>query len=146
MQDQVRHLRPNEEEVVAKLIEDEAILINLVSGVYYSMDGSGARVWSLIEAGAGVEAIVATLASEYGVPLPRVNEDVHRLVAELLEQRLVFEADSAVVTGPTDRPVAAEKRDYVAPSLNIYTDMGDLLALDPPVPGFEDISWEKPRE
>lgn len=146
MQDQVRHVRLNEEEVVAKLIEDEAILINLVSGVYYSMDGCGARVWSLIEAGAALETIIATLASEYDVPMPRASEDVRRLIAELLEQRLVFAADSASVTLPTDLPIAAEKRDYAAPTLNIYTDMGDLLALDPPVPGFEDISWEKRRE
>ena len=30
-----------------------------------------------------------------------------------------------------------KKNIYTTPKLNIYNDMGDLLALDPPTPGFE---------
>ena len=37
-------LRPNDAEVTATVIDDEAIMINLTSGVYYSTDGVGARV------------------------------------------------------------------------------------------------------
>ena len=35
--------RVNTEEVAAKVIDGEAIIINLTTGVYYSMDGVGAR-------------------------------------------------------------------------------------------------------
>jgi len=32
----------------------------------------------------------------------------------------------------------------VAPRLDKYTDMQEMLALDPPLPGIEDIPWEPP--
>ena len=35
---------------------------------------------------------------------------------------------------------------YEAPTLNIYRDMGDLLALDPPMPGLADMAWKDPEE
>lgn len=142
MEREVRRVRPNDEEAVAKLIDGEAILINLVSSIYYSMEGTGALIWSLIEAGQPLEVIAAELAAAYDVSEPQAREDVERLVAELLEQRLVIVADGdAIAAQPGAR--AGEKRPYAAPKLNTYTDMGNLLALDPPVPGFELISWEK---
>ena len=39
-----------------------------------------------------------------------------------------------------------EKAPYEIPKLNIYRDMGDLLALDPPVPGLGDTPWKDPDE
>ncbi|MBI3785891.1 MAG: PqqD family protein [Deltaproteobacteria bacterium] len=137
-------VRLNDQEAVAKIIDGEAILINLVSGVYYSMDGTGAVIWSLIQAGEPVERMAASLAASYDVTLEQAAIDIEAVVRELLEQRLVV-PDDVPSSFPT-APVAAgngTKLPYVAPALNAYTDMGDLLALDPPVPGFNDISWEK---
>src|SRR5262245_26886534 len=73
---EVRRVRPNEEEVVAKLMDGEAIIINLVTGVYYSMEGAGASIWAMIEAGDAVDTIVSTLASECAIPRQRASEDV----------------------------------------------------------------------
>ena len=30
--------------------------------------------------------------------------------------------------------------------MNIYRDMGDLLALDPPTPGLGDTPWKDPED
>lgn len=142
---EARWVRPNEAEAVAKVMDGEAILINLATGNYFSMDGVGAWIWAMIEAGDSIEAIVAQVASTCDILPQRASEDVTRLIAELVEQRLAVESDEAPVSGASQQPHATEKREYVPPTLNVYTDMGDLLALDPPVPGFEDISWEKRR-
>ena len=37
-------MQPNKEEVAAKVMDGEAILINLSNGIYYSMDKVGAVV------------------------------------------------------------------------------------------------------
>ena len=42
-------LQPRDEEVAAKVIEGEAILINLANGVYYSMEKVGGLIWEMIE-------------------------------------------------------------------------------------------------
>jgi hypothetical protein len=43
-------------------------------------------------------------------------------------------------------PEQKDKLPYELPKLNIYRDMGDLLALDPPVPGLGDTPWKEPEE
>lgn len=140
---ETRRVCLNGEETVAKLIDGEAILINLVSSIYYSMEGTGAFIWSRIEAGEPLAAIAAELASSFDVAEPQARADVDRLVAELLEHRLVVPAEVSAGAVATECTPPTEKKPYAAPKLNTYSDMGNLLALDPPVPGFELISWEK---
>jgi hypothetical protein len=60
-------LKPNTEEVAAKMIDGEAILINVKNGLYYSTDQVGGFVWSLIENQQDMEAIVAAVAQTYVV-------------------------------------------------------------------------------
>ncbi len=41
-------------------------------------------------------------------------------------------------------PAHADPRlPYTAPTLEIFRDMQDLLALDPPMAGLSDIPWKK---
>lgn len=60
-------LSPNEKEVAAKVIDGEAILINLSNGIYYSLDGVGAFVWERIEKGYSMEEIIAAVSTCYNV-------------------------------------------------------------------------------
>jgi len=43
-------LMPKSDQIAAKVMDGEAVIIDLASGVYYSMDGVGGLIWSLIEA------------------------------------------------------------------------------------------------
>ena len=51
MIDPHKRLIPNKKEVAVKIMDGEAIFINLSSGVYYSMDSIGAIIWEMIENG-----------------------------------------------------------------------------------------------
>ena len=135
-------LRPNGEEVVAKVIDGEAIVINLSNGVYYSMDHVGALIWELIEAGHSLDAIVQEIVARYDVSSQQAQADMKRLVAELCHEKLLVVSNKNPV--PIERiPPMSEKLPYVSAEMNIYRDMGDLLALDPPMPGFEVTPWEE---
>ena len=137
--------QPNNREVSAKVIDGEAIIIRLSDGIYYSMDGVGASVWSMIEEGQPVDDIVAAVAHRFDVSADRAREDVARLLDELRSERLIASADDGTprstdggltnATGP--------RESYAPPVLNIYRDMGELLALDPPAPGLLDIDWSE---
>src|SRR3970040_1383693 len=59
--------RVHDEEVAAKVIDGEAIIINLTTGVYYSLDPTGSEVWSLLEAGHDLDAIAGHLGGRYDV-------------------------------------------------------------------------------
>jgi hypothetical protein len=137
-------LAPNTSEVADEVIDGEAILINLATGIYYSMDCVGSVVWSLIAAGHRLEDVATTIATRYEVSPEQAEADVQRLAAELVEHRLVVPRDGDAPDRPTATPVPTPKLPYEEPKLTVYRDMGDLLALDPPAPGLQDIPWTSP--
>jgi hypothetical protein len=139
-------LRPNEEEVAAKVMDGEAILINLSSGIYYSMDKVGGVVWELIEKRHSLEEMREAISRRYDVSPEQAQADVERLANELLEEKLVLGSDDP---GPREEfsLLTQQSRElYESPQLNIYRDMGALLALDPPMPGLEATPWKESEE
>lgn len=131
----------NREDVAAKVIDGELILIRLSDGTYYSMENVGARLWELIEAGHDLPAAVRALADRFGVPAERVAPEAQAVVAELLAEQLIAPAGAgAPAPGPV--PPQAAGAAYETPRLNIYRDMGNLLALDPPTPGIDDLRFD----
>ena len=139
-------IQPNKEEVAAKVMDGEAILINLSNGVYYSMDKVGAVVWELIEKDYNVEEMIEAVAARYEVSAEQVQTDVEQLVGQLLEEKLVLMAEDGAAREKEQPQRVEQKEPYEAPQLNIYRDMGDLLALDPPTPGLEVTPWKEPGD
>ena len=138
-------LRPRGEEVAAKVIDGEAIIINLANGIYYSMDKVGGLIWDLVQVGYSLEEIIVAVTERYDVSRERVQADVQELVEELLRENLVsvLENGASVEKRQLEQQ---EKHLYEVPKLNIYKDMGDLLALDPPTQGLGDTPWKDPED
>jgi len=137
---------PLTEEVAAKVIDGEAILINLATGVYYSMDKAGALIWEMISEKHSLQQIVAALVARYQVSSDQAVADLQRLGEELLQEKLVKLVENGTPPTGTSVPDAEEKMAYEPPVLNIYRDMGDLLALDPPTPGLDTFAWKDPDD
>jgi len=140
-----QHVKPNNEEVAAKVMDGEAILINLSNGIYYSMDKVGAVVWELIEKNCSADEMVTAIINRYEVDSSQAQNDVERLLKELLDEKLILETDDAA-RGDIESSPQVGTEPYEAPQLNVYRDMGDLLALDPPTPGLEATPWKDPGE
>jgi coenzyme PQQ synthesis protein D (PqqD) len=139
-------LRPNEEEVAAKVMDGEAILIHLTNGIYYSMDKVGGVVWELIEKRLSLAEIRAAIGLRYDVSADQAQADVERLANELLQENLVLEADDVALSDDLQLSALQQREPYESPQLNIYRDMGALLALDPPMPGLEATPWKESEE
>jgi hypothetical protein len=139
-------LRPCGDEVAAKVIDGEAIMINLANGIYYSMDKVGGLIWEMLEGGQSLEEMIATIIARYDVSLEQVKTDIEQLVDELLRENLVTVAENVAHPNGKVELGQQEKLPYETPKLNIYRDMGDLLALDPPTPGLETIAWKDPGD
>jgi len=139
------HFRPREEEVASKVIDGEAIIINLANGVYYSMDKAGALVWDLLQTGHSLEEVISAVSSRYDVEREQAEANVRDLVQELVQENLVVSTENGAAA-PAQAMEHQDRVPYEIPKLNIYRDMGDLLALDPPVPGLGDTPWKEPEE
>ena len=139
-------LQARAEEVAAKVMDGEAIIINLANGVYYSMDKVGGLIWEAIERESSVAAIIAETVARYDVSTEQAEADIQRLAEELLQENLVTVSENNGSAPMTTESRQQERLPYEAPKLNIYRDMGDLLALDPPVPGLGDTPWKDPKD
>ncbi|MEZ4726587.1 MAG: PqqD family protein [Caldilineaceae bacterium] len=129
--------RVNSPTVVSEVFDDEIIIIHLDSGAYYSLSQSGADIWQLLQSGATLSEITANLAATYALRPAAIESTVQQFVAELAQEQLLIPQNTATQPSqPFAAPVvgAAVPSRYgrfVAPALHKYTDMQDLLLLDP---------------
>lgn len=129
---------PNRDDVVAKTIDGELIIIRLSDGTYYSMDGAGARTWGLIERHQDLPTMVDVISRWYDVAPAILERDLATLLAELREEGLIGAAVGTPPAAAEESPPSV-RLPYETPRLNVYRDMGNLLALDPPTPGIDDL-------
>lgn len=134
-------LEHNDSEIAAKVIEGEAILINLSDGTYYSMDKVGGFIWELIKKNYSLREIAKLISDHYDVSAEQAKTDLEALAADLLTEKIVRIEKGGKQREDSILP-PSHKLNYETPKLNTYRDMNDLLALDPPMPNLEDIPWE----
>ena len=75
--------------VIFRPLDDGAVLLNLISKNYYSLNEIGADMWRILAQGASIEQAFDGLLAEYEVEPGVLRADLQRLVEELLEQGLV---------------------------------------------------------
>ena len=71
--------------------------------------------------------------------------DVLSLAGKLVEEELVRVSEEEF-SPPTAPSVTGDKRPYQTPALDVYRDIGHLVALDPPMPGLKDLPWKGPTD
>lgn len=70
-------------------LEGEAVILNLGDGVYYGLDGVGARVWELLREPRSVDELAGAVAAEYHVDRDTALADLLALLGELAGRGLV---------------------------------------------------------
>lgn len=136
--------------IVHETIEGETIVMNLKNGYYYSFDGIGPAIWELILKGAGLVQILRIMEDLYLASVPGVQQVAATFVEELLENKIIL-------TDQTEAPVLSEKSveeitsgevfkaiAVGVPIFHRYTDMRDVLLLDP-IHDVDAKGWPEPR-
>lgn len=141
MLSQESRFAPDPDECVSKVIDGEAIIINVTNGVYYSMNGVGTFIWELLAEGHSLGESADLVAARYEVDRGTAFEDLTRLAGELVDEKLLVLAPDVRPGG--DGVMTGDQLVYTAPELSIYRDMSALLALDPPMPRLKDTPWKK---
>lgn len=121
--------------IVSETIDGEVIVLNLDRGRYYSLTLSGADAWNALQRSATPREIVEDLLSRYSADRAEVEPAVVGLMEDLHREELILPVTEDV---PAARPAPerpAEHREgrpaFQPPVLQAYTDMEDLLLLDP---------------
>ncbi|TAK11406.1 MAG: PqqD family protein [Anaerolineae bacterium] len=132
----------NRPTVVSENFDDEAIVIHMDTGVYYSLRGSAGVVWQLLEKGATLPVLAEKVGGAFGQELENVKSALEKFLADLKTEALIRETDEE--PGAAHEPVSATV-EYAPPMLVKYEDLQDLLLLDPIHEVDEKEGWPKAR-
>jgi hypothetical protein len=90
----LRQVAPSAE-VLVQTVDQDAVLLDMRSEQYFSLNSVGRRVWELLQETGDVAAIRDRLSAEYDVPMADLERDLDALLARLLEAGLVSEKKGA---------------------------------------------------
>ena len=121
--------------VIHETIDDEVVVIHMLKGSYYNLEGSATRIWSRLVASTSFGAIVREFESLFDVGVVDVEESVTRFLDELEREDLIERVSEVLSPNPENvggvvSPGNGTER-FIPPVITKYTDMQDLLLLDP---------------
>jgi hypothetical protein len=141
-----RSFRVNEPSVATEKLDNEVMIVNLEKGNYYSLTGTGAAVWDLIVSGRTEEALFDEVVASYSGDSADIRRNLDRFVSELCAEELIVATAPQSLNGTHGpKPVAGSRSKFTAPQLEKYTDMQELLLIDPIHEVNDDHGWPKMR-
>jgi hypothetical protein len=136
-------LRINGTQIVHEIIGGEAVIVNLENGNYYSADGVGAEIWRQIGTGSSRAQIVDAIVASYEVDRATANAEVGDFLEQLRGEGIIELSDEVDGHEPRGGPETREpKLRYESPCLETYSDMQQMIALDP-IHEVDATGWPK---
>lgn len=78
------------DDVVARAVGDEMVLLDLQTGIYYTLNSVGATVWRGIEDALTATEILDRVVAEYDVDVATARADIDYILGELVQQSLLI--------------------------------------------------------
>ncbi|HEY9693253.1 MAG TPA: PqqD family protein [Oculatellaceae cyanobacterium] len=141
----LKSVKINTPQVVHETIDGEVVVINLEKGTYYSLVKVAAQVWNGVERGISFEQLIKELEMRYTAEWQEIAEAVKIFMMELQQEQLIsFDESYLTNTHKLDQTISnngnSAKINFEIPKLEKYTDMQDLLLLDP-IHEVDETGW-----
>ena len=120
---QVAAFRINAPRVTHQTIDGETIIIDFENGAYFSIDGVGSVIWEAVAQNTSANAVIDLITKHYAGDNVEIKQAVEKFMIELQHES----PDASTLPIPT----SATQPEFQTPMLTKYTDMQDLLLLDP---------------
>ncbi|MEM6450512.1 MAG: PqqD family protein [Cyanobacteria bacterium P01_D01_bin.105] len=125
------NLKINEPDVVSETIDGETVVVSLSTGSYYSLEGAATAVWNLIESHCSVEQIMSAVLQQFEGESQTIRTSVKALIDQLQLEKLIVEYEDDTESSLPLSIDAEPKSVFVMPNLQKFSDMQELLLLDP---------------
>lgn len=129
---------------------DEIVIINLHSGVYFSLVDTGRFIWNLLNNTPTIGQLAENVGKVYSGHDHDIQKETRRFLNELESDGLILISDKTPDSG-TNPPAndvvdsqSGKKKDFKPPVLKKYTDQQELLLLDP-IHEVDDIGWPQKK-
>ncbi|MBL1211029.1 PqqD family peptide modification chaperone [Geminocystis sp. GBBB08] len=138
------YFKVNTSKVVQETIDGEVVIVNLKKGYYYNLIDTGAEIWSYIEKGISQEEINSIIIQKYSGNEDDISSQINDFFQELLtEQIIIPDLNPHNISEKNTiikEDINTDKFSFQTPKLNKYTDMEELLALDP-IHEVDEMGW-----
>ena len=122
--------------IVHEVINDEVVAVNLDSGKYYSIRSIGAYIWGALVSGHSSETITSELSLYYPGNSTLILTDFESFVEQLTEENLIKKCNGPESKTKIEAPII----EYQSPTIEAYSDMQEILLLDP-VHDVDESGW-----
>lgn len=139
------YYRINSPNVIHDIIDDEAVIVNLEVGSYYSIENTGAMIWQSLSNGLSDGEIAQAISENYEVAPQESKRVVDQFIGELQNENLIVVNEAQPVGQSSSSllratPAQEGQSIFEGPVLQKYTDMEDLLLLDP-IHDVDEAGW-----
>jgi Coenzyme PQQ synthesis protein D (PqqD) len=123
---------------------DETVILNLDSGSYYSAQGISSVIWGLVSDGCSESNILQRVRAEFTGDADEIASATTKFLDQLVEEALV---DGSAADGDAcgaSASLATPSKAFSIPLLQKYTDMEEMLLLDP-IHEVDEQGWPSAR-
>jgi hypothetical protein len=120
--------------LASQQFDDEIVVANFETGIYYSLIGTAADIWLGLKAGLAAEALAAAFSN---CEAPDAAESVKNFVEELRAENIIAPCDN---DSPPEAWSPQFSNPFSKPVLDRFDDLRDLIFLDP-VHDVSDAGW-----
>ena len=130
--------RPN---VVSESFEGEVVIVNLDSGCYFSLLGSATTLWLQLERSTmTINSAEAILRQTYDCDGMDIAGEIRTFLNKLFNEHLIVAENlESDLDSPSSEQIP-HKRPFEPPILEAFTDLQDILLLDP-IHDVDDAGW-----
>lgn len=126
----------NVPQIIHETIDNEVLIIEFNSGNYYSLSEVGAEIWDALVNGANPKEIVTKINVRYSGQPDEIANGVYQLITELERENIITPVPTSQeqIQEPQIKEDLTQQPDlpvFISPQLQKYTDMQELLLLDP---------------
>lgn len=134
----------NAPRIIHETIDDDTVVIDTETGIYYSITGCGYLFLPVLDHGADADSLMAGLSAAYRMDPDDLRPVVDDFLARLLAESLIVPVPAEPVTestaADTTLPFPANLASYAPPAMEKFTDMHELLLMDP-IHEVSDAGW-----
>jgi hypothetical protein len=124
--------------VVHENFGDETVIVNLDTGCYYSLQNAAGSIWELAVGGKSRSQILHDVCAAYSGERSEIAASTAAFLEELLTEQLLDAAEDCEHSN--GHAIAMAGGPFAKPYLQKYTDMEELLELDP-IHEIDEAGW-----
>lgn len=129
MKENVQYILSNRN-IISDVFGEEVVLVNLETGYYYSLRGSASQIWIRLFNQYSITEIITDLLQVYQVTELDIATDINQFIDQLIELKIIKET-SDLACKRIEFIVNSTLLDYTSPVVEIFSDMQQILLLDP---------------